>query len=76
MTKFIKRIEPWYAWGQHEILRIDQHEPDFADESAGNVFRFEIQWFGIHFAFEVGRTPPKVPVEEVAARRIAQGEAA
>jgi hypothetical protein len=65
MRKFIKAIEPWYAWGQHEILRIDQHEPDFADESAGNVFRFE-----------VGRTPPKVPVEEVDARRAAQGEAA
>lgn len=69
MTKFLKAIEPWYAWGQHEILRIDQHESDFADESTGNVFRFEIQWFGIHFAFELGRTPHKVAAEEIEVRR-------
>lgn len=66
----LAKIEPWYGWGQRDIFRIDFHELDFSDESEGKAFKFEIQWLGVHFAFELGRTPPKVTMAEVAARKL------
>lgn len=65
----LAKIEPWYQWRQRDIFRIDAHERDFSDESTGRAFQFEIQWLGVHFAFELGRTPRKHTPAEIAAER-------
>jgi hypothetical protein len=65
----LRKIEPWYNWYRSDIFRLDAHERDFSDESEGKAFCLEIQWLGIHVAFELGRTPPKLSAAEVASRR-------
>lgn len=53
------------------------HCRDFADESLGNVWFFEIQWMGLHLAFEIGRTPRKITDAEIAeyrARKTSNGD--
>lgn len=67
-------LEPWYDWGKTDAFRIDSVERDFSDESSAEVRYFELQWFGLHFAVQFGRTPPRIAREEVAEnkRRYAQ----
>ena len=75
--RFITAIEPWYDWGNDAtIWRLDQVERDFSDESEGEAYRFELQWFGLHFAIVIGRVPPKVGAAEVAARKAQRGTVA
>jgi hypothetical protein len=69
LSRFIKSIEPWHDWGRREISRLDMQCRDFADESYGKVWFFEIQWLGLHLAFEIGPTPRKITAEEIAAYR-------
>ena len=54
----ITAIEPWYDWGKigverMESLRVGETPAD------GEVRFVELQWFGIHLAIQVGRTPKK-----------------
>jgi hypothetical protein len=67
--RFLSTINPVYDWGQREIFRLDRREPDFLDESEGNAWYFELQWFGVALEIKVGRTPPKISPDEVAARK-------
>lgn len=79
IRQFIAKVEPWYDWGSDAaIWRMDAVERDFSDESEGTAWYFELQWLGVHFEVRIGRTPAKVPAEEVAARKaiIATREAA
>lgn len=70
MRRFITIIEPWYDWGKDAtIWRLDQVERDFSDESVGDAYQIELQWFGLHLGFVIGRVPPKVSEDEVAARK-------
>lgn len=66
LSKIIAAIEPWYDWGKREVPRLDARCPYFSDESYGPVRFFEIQWFGLHLAIEIGRTPRKLTSAEVA----------
>ncbi|MEE4452884.1 hypothetical protein [Novosphingobium resinovorum] len=65
----LKKIEPWYDWYQANVFRIDAQCRDFTDESTGDVFRFQLQWLGLHVGFEIGRTPRKLTEAEVADNR-------
>lgn len=69
LSRFIKSIEPWHDWGRREISRLDMHCRDFADESYGKVWFFEIRWLGLHLAFEIGPTPRKITDVEIAEYR-------
>ncbi|WP_159981890.1 MULTISPECIES: hypothetical protein [unclassified Novosphingobium] len=69
LHRLIAAIEPWYDWRQRDIFRLDTEERDFSDESEGTAFRFDLQWLGVHLAFEIGRTPRKIPAAEVAANK-------
>lgn len=62
-------LEPWYDWGTSNVFRLDTQEVDFSDESEGPAKFFELQWLGISLALQVGRTPRKIPAEEVAANK-------
>jgi hypothetical protein len=57
--RFIQAIEPWYDWGRTNTFRLDAKCPKFSDEAEGEVCFFEVQWLGLHFAVQIGRTPPK-----------------
>lgn len=67
LRRVIAAIEPWYDWGIYEVSRLDAHEPDFSDESYGQVRFCQLQWLGVHFLIQVGRTPPKIAPDQVAA---------
>lgn len=67
-------LEPWYNCGSINILRLDARETDFSDESEAGAWTFELQWFGVHFAVQLGRTPPRVPAAEVAEIKERLGE--
>lgn len=67
--KFVSAITPFYDWGQREIFRLDRCEPDFLDESEGNAWFFELQWFGLALELKFGRTPSKISHTEIAARK-------
>ena len=56
LRRFIKAIEPWYDWGTIWIDRLDEVG---AAGGEGDVAYFQIQWFGIHLGFQIGRTPKK-----------------
>ena len=79
LKRLFDALVPWYDWRTANVFRLDAHDPEFADESEGNVGRIELQWLGLHFAFEIGRTPPKPSAQQVAATRqylrILRGEA-
>ena len=59
-SRLLRAIEPWYDWGTTTIFRLDAHCPNFSDESAGDRWLFEIQWFGAHLGITIGRAPPSV----------------
>ncbi|EJU14956.1 hypothetical protein LH128_01232 [Sphingomonas sp. LH128] len=65
----LKKIEPWFDWGRCERTRLDSKCAHFTDESWGQVHRFDLQWLGVHFAIELGRTPAKVTLAEAERRR-------
>jgi len=78
LRRFFAPVEPWYDWSSDAtIIRINTVERDFLDESIrDDGFRFEIQWFGLHFGFVVGRTPPRISADEVEANRATRAQRA
>lgn len=69
LERIFHAVVPYYDWRPANVFRLDACAPDFADESEGNVGRFELQWLGLHLAFEIGRTPPKPSALQIAATR-------
>jgi hypothetical protein len=69
----IKRLQavltPWWNWGPQGVNRLSSLSADFFGESIADVHRFEIQWLGIHFAIELGRTPRRMTDAEEAELR-------
>jgi hypothetical protein len=62
-------LEPWYDWSRVNTWRLDQVEHDFSDEAEGEVWLIELQWFGLHFAIQLGRQPRKVSAAQVLANK-------
>ncbi|MYL97227.1 hypothetical protein GR702_05505 [Novosphingobium sp. FGD1] len=79
LKRLFDALVPSCDWRTANVFRLDAHDPEFADESEGNVGRIELQWLGLHLAFEIGHTPPKRLPEQIAATRrylrILRGEA-
>lgn len=69
LRRALMAIEPWYDLRDCDVSRLDAQCRHFTDEAVGYVRRLEVQWLGIHFAIELGRTPSKVSPEESAERR-------
>lgn len=49
-------IEPWYDWGKIGVERMESLRPG-QTPTDGEVRYLELQWLGIHLAFQIGRTP-------------------
>lgn len=62
-------LEPWYDWSRVNTWRLNQVEHDFSDEAEGEVWLIELQWFGLHFAIQLGRQPRKVSAAQVLANK-------
>lgn len=77
MAKVMKRalsaIEPWYNWGLVTVERLDAVSEDHGNE--GDVRFFDLQWFGLHLSFQIGRTPPKATAGQIANRARHRAEA-
>ena len=54
----ITAIELWYDWGTIGVERMESLRPG-KTATDGEVRFFELQWLGIHLAFQIGRTPEK-----------------
>lgn len=52
----INAVEPWYDWGKISVQRMESLRPG-KTVADGEVRYFELQWFGLHIAFQIGRTP-------------------
>jgi len=69
LWRFIAAIEPWYNWGEIYVERMEGMHAgsDGFPQSIGEgpVRFFEVQWFGAHLAFQLGRTPKAVQSEPV-----------
>ncbi|MEH3122004.1 MAG: hypothetical protein PGN16_08500 [Sphingomonas phyllosphaerae] len=64
LRRFITAVEPWYNWGEISVERMQKLRLDdggrVCSGGEGEVRFFEIQWLGVHFAVQVGRTPKAV----------------
>lgn len=69
LQRIMSAVEPWYDWRWRNIFRLSAQEMDFSDESEGKAFRFDLQWLGVHLAFEIGRTPRKLTGAEIVANK-------
>ncbi|KQM28768.1 MULTISPECIES: hypothetical protein [unclassified Sphingomonas] len=78
MADIIKRalsvIEPWYNWGSVTVERLDAVSEDHGNE--GDVSFFDLQWFGLHLSFQIGRTPANATAGQIANRARYRAEAA
>lgn len=55
LRRFLAPIEPWYDWGEIEVERMQGLT---RERSVVGPVRFvELQWFGLHVGFQIGRTP-------------------
>lgn len=52
----IDALEPWYDWGKIGVERMESLRPG-KTATDGEVRFFELQWLGVHIAFQIGRTP-------------------
>lgn len=61
LSRIIAAAEPWYNWGEVYVERMQEIRVDEGGRlhvgGEGPVRYFELQWFGIHFAVQIGRTP-------------------
>ncbi|KQM64691.1 MULTISPECIES: hypothetical protein [unclassified Sphingomonas] len=77
MRSIIKRtvaaVEPWYNWGAVTVERLDAVSEDHGNE--GDVRFFDLQWFGLHLSFQIGRTPAKATAGQIANRARHRAEA-
>ncbi len=61
LSRMIAAVEPWYNWGvvhverMQEIRVVEGGRLQVGGE--GPVRYLEVQWLGIHFAVQIGRTP-------------------
>jgi hypothetical protein len=55
--KILRRLEPWYDWGTINTVNMDARTG--AEQVEGDVYRFELQWLGLHLGFQIGRTPKR-----------------
>lgn len=62
LRRFIA-AEPWYNWGEVYVERMEEIRVDEGGRlhvgGEGPVRYFELQWFGIHIAVQLGRTPKR-----------------
>jgi hypothetical protein len=54
----IDAIEPWYDWGRIGVERMESLRPG-QTPTDGEVRYVELQWLGLHVAFQIGRTPKR-----------------
>ncbi len=53
-------VEPWYDWGTIHVERMEGSDPATMSPGGEGPVRFvQLQWFGLHLGFQVGRTPQK-----------------
>jgi hypothetical protein len=62
-------ITPWWNIASTDVLRLESWGGHYTADSYGSVPRVDVQWLGLHVAFEIGRTPPKLTDAEKMARR-------
>ncbi|WP_242186558.1 hypothetical protein [Sphingomonas sp. CARO-RG-8B-R24-01] len=62
--RLIAAIKPWYMWGWIGVERLQELRTDeggrIESGGEGEVRYLEIQWLGVHFAVQLGRTPQAV----------------
>lgn len=66
INRALSALEPWYNWGAVTVERLDTVNEDQGNE--GDVRFFDLQWFGLHLSFQIGRQPPRATPEQVASR--------
>jgi hypothetical protein len=57
LRRILSALEPWYDWGTINTFRMDARTD--AECVEGEVYRFELQWLGLHLGFQIGRTPKR-----------------
>jgi len=57
MRRLLAALEPWYDWGTINTSRMDARTD--AECTEGEVYWFDLQWFGLHLGFQIGRTPKR-----------------
>ncbi len=61
LRRFIIAAEPWYDWGEIHVERMEELGQDergnIVSGGEGPVRYFQIQWLGVHFGIQLGRTP-------------------
>lgn len=63
LRSMIAAAEPWYDWGEIHVERMQEIRVDDGGRlqtgGEGPVRYFQVQWFGIHIGFQLGRTPKR-----------------
>lgn len=60
LARIIAAVEPWYDWGEIHIDRMEGTNAETLNPGGEGPVRFvQLQWFGIHIGFQIGRTPKK-----------------
>lgn len=53
-------MEPWYDWGTIHVERMEGTNAETMNPGGEGSVRFvQLQWFGLHVGFQIGRTPQK-----------------
>lgn len=53
-------MEPWYDWGTIHVERMEGTNAETMNPGGeGPVWFVQLQWFGLHIGFQIGRTPQK-----------------
>lgn len=63
LRRIIAAAEPWYNWGEIYVERMEEIRVDEGGRlhagGEGPVWFVQLQRFGIHIGFQVGRTPER-----------------
>jgi len=55
-----RAVEPWYDWGMIHVERMEGANAQTMNPGGEGPVRFvQLQWFGLHIGFQIGRTPQK-----------------
>ena len=55
-----RAVEPWYDWGTIHVERMEGTNAKTMNPGGEGPVRFvQLQWFGLHIGFQIGRTPQK-----------------
>jgi hypothetical protein len=58
--RILAAIEPWYDWGTIHVERMEGTNAETMNPGGEGPVRFvQLQWFGLHIGFQIGRTPKK-----------------